>query len=42
MIKEDNLGDTNKLYLTLYEVGNLFFVELQNGWEAGNFYKDIE
>lgn len=35
LIKGDNLGDADKLYLTLYEVDSLR--ELQNGAEARNF-----
>ena len=35
MIKEDNLGDTNKLYLTVYEVGSFSVSwELQKGTEG--------
>ena len=42
MIKEDNLSDTNKHYLTLHETSNLHSQgsgELKNGRKAGNFYK---
>lgn len=31
MIKEDNLGDTNKLYLTLHEVDSFYPKEVQRG-----------
>lgn len=42
MIKEDNLSDTNKHYLTLHETSNLHSQgsgERKNGRKAGNFYK---
>lgn len=38
MIQEENLGDANKLYLTLYEAGSLCSQgsrELENGVEVG-------
>lgn len=33
MIKEDNLGDPNKLDWTFHEADSLFFQELQNRLE---------
>lgn len=45
MIKEDNLGDTSKLYLTLQEAGSLSsqeFRELQSGVEGRKLLQDKE
>ena len=39
MIKEDNLGNTNKLYLTLHEVDGLILENWKMGWKAGSFYR---
>lgn len=42
MTEEDNLGDVDKLHLTLHEVGNLHSQEareLQNGGKARSFYR---
>ena len=39
MIKEDNSGDTNKLYLTLHQVASLLLENCKMGWEAGSFYR---
>lgn len=39
MIKEDNVGDTNKLYLTLPGVNNLVLENYKMGWKEGSFYK---
>lgn len=37
MIKENSLGDTNKLYLTLHEAGGLHAKNFKTGWEAKSF-----
>ena len=39
MIKEDSLGDTNKLYLTLHEVYSLLLENCKMGWKAEGFYR---
>lgn len=39
MIKEDNLGHKNKLYLTLYEVDDLLLENCKMGRKAGNFHR---
>ena len=39
MIKEDNLGDINKLYLTLHEVDSLFSENCKMAEKAGSFYR---
>ena len=39
MIKEDNLGDTSKLYLTLHETSNLFLEHHEMGQKAGSLYR---
>ena len=36
MIKEDNLSDTNKLYLTLHEVGSFYPKKCTKGQKAGS------
>ena len=38
MIKEDNLGDTNTLYLTPHEADSLLLENCKIGWKAGSFY----
>ena len=38
-IKEDNLGDRSKLYLTLHEMDGLFSEDCKMGWKAGSFYR---
>ena len=39
MIKEDNLGDTNKLYLILHEADGLHLENCKMGQKAGGFYR---
>ena len=43
MIKEDNLSDTNELYLTLHKAGDLcsqsLFREMQNRMEDRTFFR---
>ena len=39
MIKEDNLGDKDKLYLTLHKVDSLHSENCKMGQKAGSFYK---
>ena len=36
--EKDNLGDTNKCYLTLHEVDSLLSENYKMGWKAGNFH----
>lgn len=37
MIKEDNIGDVNKLYLILHKVGRLLLENCRMGQKAGGF-----
>lgn len=39
MIEEDNLGDTNKLYLILHEVDSLLLENCKMGQKARSFYR---
>ena len=39
MTKEDNLGDANKLYLTLHEANSLHSEKGAMGQKAGIFYR---
>ena len=39
MSKDDNLGDTNKPYLTLHEVDSLLLENCKMGQKAGSFYR---
>lgn len=43
VIKEDNLGNSNKLYLILHEVGSLHSQGSRELWsreESNNFYRE--
>lgn len=39
MIKEDNLGETSKLYLRLHEVDSFLLESYKMGQKARSFYK---
>lgn len=39
MIKEDNVGDTNRLYLIYQEVDSPHSETCKMRWRAGSFYK---
>ena len=39
MIKENNLGDTNKLYLTFHEADSLHSENCKMRQKAGSFYR---
>ena len=39
MIKENNLGDTNKLCITLFEVDSLHLENSKMSWKAVGFYR---
>ena len=38
MITEDNLGDANKLYITLHEVDSFFVDNCKIGQKARNYF----
>ena len=39
MIKEENLGDTNKLYLTLHEADGILLEKCKMEWKARSVYR---